>query len=239
MKKSLLTAVLAVGTCFSAMAQTADHFQSDALKPTANSLSTEFGLTGGILNSDFNLAEGGLLKFRYFLHEDLAFRLGLNLANTTERTKVFNPTNTENGSLIENQFAFQLNLGIEKHFAGTRNLSPYVGGDIIIANLMSREEGTEVDYHTNSYALGHSFKTNGPKQLAIGVRGVIGADFYVMKHVYIGAEAGLGFYYGSEADYSTVITTPAGTTTHDINGVSSDLILTPQMTAGVRIGFIF
>lgn len=239
MKKSLLTAALAVGTTVSAMAQTTDHFPSDALKPTANSFSTEFGLTGGIINSDFNLAEGGLLKFRYFLHEDLAFRLGFNISNYSDRNKVFNNNFTEHGSIVENHFNFQLNIGVEKHFTGTRNLSPYVGGDIVIGHFKSKVEGTDVEYLTESFAAGHGFKTTGPKDFSIGVRGVIGADFYVMKHVYIGAEAGLGLFYAKEGNYKTEVSTPNSNASYDIKGVESDLLLSPQMTAGVRIGFVF
>ncbi len=239
MKKSLLTAVVAVGTCFSAMAQTADHFESDALKPTSRNFTTEFGLTGGMLNSDFKLVDGGLLKFRYFLHDDLALRLGMNISHNAETTKYFNSGNTANGTLVESSFGMTLNLGIEKHLPGTRNLSPYVGGDLMIATSKDRVVGTEIDYSNDDFRTGYSFESKGPKSFGFGVRGIIGADFYVMKHVFIGVEAGLGFMYATEGDYEFTVTTPSNTNTTNIKGTKGAFEFSPHMTAGVRLGFVF
>lgn len=239
MKKSFLTAAVAVGTCFSAMAQTADHFESDALKPSSKHFSTEFALTGGMLDSDFKLIDGGLLKFRYFLHDDLALRLGMNITHNAETTKYYNSGNTANGTLVESSFGINLNLGIEKHFPGTRNLSPYIGGDLLIVGSKDRIDATEIDFSSDSYRSGYSYEGTGPKSFGFGVRGVIGADFYVMKHVFIGVEAGLGLVYASEGDYDFTVSTPNTSVTNTIKGEKGVFNFSPHMTAGVRLGFVF
>lgn len=240
MKKSILLLAIAAGAGFSTMAQTARHFDSDALKPTEGAVTTEIGLTGGLFNSDFKLADGGLLKFRYFVKEDLALRMGLNITHDGDLKKFHKSDNTAYGTIQNHDLHLGVNLGLEKHFTGTRNLSPYVGGDITFgANIIS-EIGTDVDYDLpGMYKAGYSYQSNGSNHLAFGIRGIVGADFYVMKHVYIGAELGLGLAFGWDLDQKIDINKPNTTRTHVMKATNAQLTTTPAISTGVRIGFVF
>lgn len=242
MKKSIILFALAATTGFASFAQeraTATYFESDQLKPTEGSFSTEFGLTGGFLNSDFTLNEGasGLMKFRYFVRKDMALRLGVNVGMGATTRKFYGAAAGEEGETTASQTAALLNLGIEKHFAGTRRLSPYVGGDILFG--INSRSNKAVDNDGTSYVKNVKITSTGPVDLGVGLRGVVGADFYVYKHVFIGAEAGLGFMYSYSGE--TKITTTYGNTTNvtTLKSAGSSYNLGMSMVTGVRIGFVF
>ena len=74
------------------------------------------------------------LRFRYFMSSDMAIRVGfgLNLAGTSSTTNTVAGGGTGNVELesTTSSFGLTLNPGIEKHFAQTDRLSPYVGAAI-------------------------------------------------------------------------------------------------------------
>ena len=87
MKKIILT----VATIFAFGVVNAQE-KSD-YKPSKGTVTTEVGLTGGLNNADFNL-NTGVLKFRYFLKDDLGLRLGFATnSNKTEDVDNTDPTN--------------------------------------------------------------------------------------------------------------------------------------------------
>jgi len=243
MKKTILLAALLAGT-FAAQAQhdndelpTSD-FVNKHLKAEKGMVTTEFGLVGGLLDTDLELGENGLLRFRYFLTNQLALRLGATIGVNSEVENVYGGvTQNQKGTLKFNNGNYMLNLGIEKHFAGTDRLSPYVGGDLMIGTTTYSEKGTDTD--GDIYVADFSYSQKGANIFVTGIRGVIGADYYFSKHVYLGAEAGLGFLYGKEG--KTKITVTDGTDTETITLKSSGSVtnFAPSMVTGVRIGFVF
>lgn len=244
-KHFILLAGLAAGA-FGAHAQsdhdgpvTATYFESDKLKPSAGNFSTEFGLIGGILNSELELTDGakGQLKFRYFLKDDLALRLGANIGFATDKVNIYGNDEDEVGTFTEKQSTVLINLGIEKHFAGTRRLSPYVGGDILIGTTQMRAESEDSD--GDFYDEGLNIEVKGPGTFSFGVRGVVGADFYIAKHVFIGAEAGLGFQINKAGKTEINIQDGNQTETITLESAGSTFDFGPSVITGIRIGFIF
>ena len=119
--------------------------------------------------------------------------------------------------LKESTTKIGLGFGVEKHFAGTDRLSPYVGGDLLVGfNSSKVEQG--------------SYEEKGPNGFRLGVRGVFGADYYFAKNLYLGVEAGLGIFY-----HNTGKTEINGTT---VNDGSNRFEITPSVVGGVRVGFI-
>jgi hypothetical protein len=238
MKKVFLVFGL-VATTFAAKAQVNDEFKS--FKPTKGSVTTELGLAGGLNNADFTLNEksSGLLRFRYFVKQDLAFRLGVNVSAHSDKSKVYGTgvdLNKE-GEKTERSTGLLLNLGIEKHFAGTPRLSPYVAGDLLLGVLgrSTKLENTDGQIFVNQF----SSKRTGPGTFSFGVRGVVGADYYIAKHVFIGAEAGLGLLNRVEGKTKTTTTIGNTTTTVETKSGGSDFDLNPSVITGIRIGFVF
>ncbi len=239
MKKTILLS-LATAATLTATAQKGprDNDGFTNLKPKACNVTAEFGLAGGIINSDFKLNEGnsGLLRGRYFLSNNLALRLGFNLTSNGTKENVYSGTGAL-GYVRENNTLFLVNLGIEHHFKGTHRLSPYVGGDILIGvNSFNRTlENTNGTTFVNNF----NQEVKGPNSLSFGIRGVFGADYYISKNLYLGAEAGLGFT-STTAGETTITTTIGGaTTTNNFKSTGTSFNFSPTVVTGVRIGFVF
>ena len=227
MKKMILAAALAVAAVGSLKAQHhpegqgPKHPQSclpltpscckgqSGLKASKGKVTTEFALSLKGSNPLLQLQDGsqvsgfgtGALRARYFLQDQLALRGGLGLGVTSEEVNSQKVSST----------LFDLGLGIEKHFSGTRRLSPYVGADLKLSLLKA---------DTNGGGL-HTGQRDGH---AVGLNLLLGADYYVLPKIYVGAEAGLGLHVGSiEARGQKTSFTNVAT----------------GMLGGLRIGFVF
>lgn len=233
MKKVLVLASLVLGSIVA-------HAQSE-FKPTKGDITTEFGLSGGVLNSNFNLNEAGnLLRFRYFAEEKTAIRLGFGLTSDNGTANAYGANNAQ-GEVKNNNTELLINLGVEKHFTGTERLSTYAGGDLLFgyaSQKISRSNATGII--TNPvYAANTASSVEGPNTVSFGLRGVVGADYYFAKKVYLGAEAGFGFLY-SKAGETTVSNTVGGNTTTVTNESAGNAFqLNPSVITGLRIGFVF
>lgn len=205
--------------------------QAQDFKPQAGSVTTDFGLYGGISDSELDLNEG-ILRFRYFAKENLAYRLGFGAGVYNNVDKVYG-ADGEEGSRTYTDNSLTINLGIEKHFAGTNRLSPYVGADLLFGT--SKETTKDENYLNGAYSATNNTEFKGPGDISFGLRGVIGADYYIAKHLFLGAEAGLGLTYTVEGKQKT-----------DINGVTTEyksagnsLNLGQGLVTAIRIGFVF
>lgn len=214
-------------------------------KPNKGDVTTEFGLWGGLGNSNLSLNDrdekginrGGLLRFRYFAKENLAFRVGINVTHEGETENVYGGTNQENkGTFKISNTAFLLNLGVEKHFSGTEKLSPYVGGDLLFQAGSSKEEWNNATQSGSRYDENNKGSLKGPGTIGFGARGVVGADYYFAKRVFLGAEAGLGFLY-SKLGKTTIKDNDDPTVT--LKSAGNEFELSPSVITGIRIGFVF
>lgn len=215
MKKLILSAFAVLFTLSIANAQ--------ALKPQQGSVTADFGLfQKGILNSSVEL-NNGFLKGRYFLKDDLALRGAFKLSSSSETD-----THIKNLTTKRSKSEFNLAVGLEKHFAGTDRLSPYVGFDLGIGSISAKTSRSYTD----------SSKNTVDKSAPIfGINGnlLFGADYYVAQHLYLGVEAGL-----SLSNYSE------GKSSHSSDGKTdysekqgSKLNLDTDLFAGFKLGFVF
>jgi len=218
--------------------------QAQDFKPAKGDVTTEFGLTGGINNTNFNLNDGaGLLRFRYFHKNDVAFRLGFNVGSNNETNKVYGTGANEGkeGSSTVKNTQFLINLGVEKHFAGTERLSPYVGADILFGTASNKTTFENATGPANApvYADATNIDVKAPSTTSIGLRGVIGADYYIAKRLFLGVEAGLGFAYETEGKGETTTTIGGTTTTVKTKSAGNNFNISPSVITGVRVGFAF
>lgn len=198
MKKLLLAGAIALTGLVSAQ----------EYKPEAGDVTAEFMVKGGIDNTSFDFANGGTMgaaiRGRYFKSENVAYRAAVYVGN--ESNSVNDSKTSKTG--------FDLAFGVEKHYNGTERLSPYIGAELYLglASESTKENGN---------------KASKPSQFGVGVRGVFGADYYFVKNVYLGAEAGLGI------GYKTV-----GEGDPKVQDSSNSFSVAP-FVAGVRLGFVF
>ncbi|OJV54396.1 MAG: hypothetical protein BGO31_09520 [Bacteroidetes bacterium 43-16] len=225
--------ILAIGALTMTVIANAQEFAS--FKPYEGNVTSEMGLTGGIFNSDIKLAEGALLRGRYFLTETSAIRVGLNVTSTGTKENFWKDSTTTKGVLNQRTSNVMINLGYEKHFKGTNRLSPYVGGDVLLGFGSQKEKGSETDGNTYFANYNYDVKTSN---FSWGVRGVVGADYYFAKNVYLGVEAGLGFINSVEG--KTKISTQIGSSSSntEIKSPGSSFDFNPSIVTGVRLGFV-
>lgn len=213
MKTKLALLALACGFTFAANAQSATD---ETLKPVAGNKTIEVGL-------DLNGGLSGELRLRKFSTSHLAYRFGTSISY--ERAKV-----TEDAIYARSN----LNIapGIEKHFAGTRRLSPYIGFAVPIGISTGhyKDETMEVK--------GAISPVGGPnKYFSIGLTGLAGINLYIIKNFYVGFEVGLGANYKKYNDAEVIFKEDASNN-HTIKGYH-DLNLQNFTQNGIRIGYAF
>ena len=224
-----MTVALAATALVSAQAQS-------ELKPLAGQVTTDFTLfASGIFDStnspvglESNLGlNAAALKGRYFLMDNLALRASLGMSNSNITKKVSDPLNEE----ITKSSGFTLGLGIEHHFGGTDRLSPYVGAELAIGSASGSKKTTTKDLTTT---------VKEAPRFVVGAGLLLGADYYIAPHVYLGVEAGLGLTSTSVGKSSTTTVLSNGTSTvNESKATSSYGGVATDVKAGFKIGFVF
>ncbi len=177
------------------------------------------------------------IKFRYFLNQNMAIRVGLNYASAS-----YEENFAENGdgsgalgTVTMKMSSFDFKAGIEYHFASTKRLSPYVALDIALGSGSMKDDGDNSDgsgYFLN-YTYSEEYKTS-----SFGTSLNAGMDFYIVKNLFVGAEFGFGMVWNTEKEgtYSWSIdgSSGSGTTPEHKNsamGIGS--------FGGIRLGWRF
>lgn len=179
----------------------------------------------------------------------MALRLNLGITTSSSSSDYAeNSTDTaEIGTLDRSSSTFKIGVGIEKHFAGTTRLSPYVGAAISFSTSSNSADETNVaqDPFTlqYGYAQGVTTTVDGPSSTTFGIGILAGADYYFVDHIYLGIEGGLGFSTTSDGERTstTVVAQPGvpTTTTTSITRGGSESGIGHNYNAGLRLGFVF
>jgi hypothetical protein len=220
-------------------------------KPHQGTVTAEFGLSGGLLNTNVNLNNNaGLLRFRYFLNDDLAVRIGFSVNSKTNTDNYYGgPGNSQTGSRVRKNSGTTFNLGVEKHLTGTERLSTYIGADFLVSINAASEKWE--NSNGTAYVAGQSREIKGFNTVAggtsastgLGLRLVAGGEYYIVKNVYLGAELGFGFVsskFKDITDKTTVLVgTTSTTTANDRKSPGKGFEISPSIVTGVRIGFQF
>lgn len=222
----------------------------DSLKFSPNSWTTEVNINffdGEIsLNNSLNQ-----FKVRKFKNNGLAYRVAIGVRDINQNSKTkeeygYSPIDYE---LKMNSFEFNLSFGIEKHFKGTKRLSPYLGWELSASYKSSSQttsqngaetkiKGCWLSYEYYDYSSGYYIRTIYSERgyTAFGINIVSGMDYYVSKNLYVGFEFMFGFNYKVYQKIS--IDTP------DVNSDEADLESAefnfgPNIINGFRIGYVF
>lgn len=205
---------------------------------TSNVNAQDFKPAGGEKNIEVNFSPlGGSpisinnLRLRYFTSSDMAIRVGFSVSTSSNTDITLGGAN--NDIEIEDkssEFGLTINPGIEKHFAGTDRLSPYVGAELNFTLTSS----TDLDQELNTAGTGTDEVETTNGSTTFGLNLLIGTDWYFSKHIYMGTEVGFGFASTSNADTET---SGGGTTVTTPNGSSFNL--GPNFNSAIRLGFLF
>lgn len=218
-KKMITAAALCLTFGFAASAQGV----SSDVKPAAGEVTGEVQLN---LTSGSTVGLGlNQLRGRYFLSPDMAVRTSLTLDVQTE---------SGDDDFSRSATLIVLSPGIEKHFAGTDRLSPYVGAEITFAKQFASQEDEDVEIEGAWFNGGSSFSNRN--YFGFGLGAVAGADYYFAKHVYLGVEFGFGLQYQTEGDIEINPSSGSSTT---IEGEGSGFRIRPSVNSGLRLGFVF
>jgi hypothetical protein len=234
--------------------------QTKGYKPTTGTVTAEFGVTGGLFSTSVGLNNNaGLLRFRYFLQDDLAVRIGFGV-NSNSRTKNFYapaglPISGLQGTLVSKSGGVTLNIGAEKHFKGSDRLSTYAGADLLITsnNVSEKRENTSEAGDAFQQGFGGELKGSNSQGDAassgFGFRFIAGAEYYIVKNVYLGAEFGFGYQSlknkvitgqsTSSVVNAAFVITSSTTTPIDIKSPGRSSTTSPTVITGVRVGFQF
>ncbi len=213
-----------------------------AQKPTGGTVTAEVGLQGAINNIAISPIRGA--RLRYFLGDNLAARLSLNLQSQSQTDRVFeNPDGTGGvGEKKETFFLFGFRPGVEYHFAGGEKLSTFAGAQLIL-------DITSAKTTRNNYGVGGRYSPNftetvdgqsnlGAKGTTFGLGLYSGFDWYFTEKVYLGIEWGLDFTSTSYSDVTTTTST-GGTTTIQKTAGSKAGGLAVSTVSVLRLGYQF
>ena len=245
MKKILLTFVGLV-SCSIIYAQEVDNF-----KPIQGNVTAELNVNpfnGQIsLNNTINQLRG-----RYFVKNDIALRvgLGLNMVDTVGTTGDPYGTNSNYRSMTFKSNAYDLSIGVEKHFNGTKRLSPFVGIEVSYGNKNSKytekTSNYELEVENGWYEQYIEFNNGGWSRTRMvqlgykrfGVAAIAGFDFYISKNFYFGYEFNLAY---NSTDYKEPKITSSGSYTQSNNEITdnSSSNFGAKLSNGIRLGFAF
>jgi hypothetical protein len=232
MKKFILSASL-LAMSFVAWAQ-------DDFKPMQGDVTAEFSYGGLFNSSQLGLNSGGL-RFRYFLADELAARIGFNVSSNSTTNNILNYSNNQvvvDGFAKESRSTVDLNLGAEKHLSGTDRLATYVGADLRVrfANEKMHWQNTE-----NGSTYRKDVEVTGKQgSTGFGLRVVGGAEYYFIEKVYLGGEFGWGFLASRKGDAKATYKNGVSTsTTVPASNEAKEFNLSPSVIGSVRLGFRF
>lgn len=248
MKKMLLTVALAMATLYTS----AQESENSDFKPTKGSFATELNFNPFRGNLSFSNVLNQI-KGRYFLSPQLALRLGLNVNTLDSAQNYGNPYGTQASFSSDDRksTSFGLNIGVEKHFKGTKRLSPYIGADLFWGTKSAKQEMSnnastttikngwlEVAYYQSGTGYYTTSRIVEAAYTRFGLTVVAGFDFYMAKNFFLGYEFNLGY---SKTDYKSPEVTITGQNTSIPNYYSNNSTgkFGTSLVNGIRIGYIF
>ncbi|QHL88514.1 outer membrane beta-barrel protein [Nibribacter ruber] len=220
LKKSFFACAFSLIAAFSASAQdvtvTSASTAGGGIKPTTGEITGEVQLS----LTDGSTVGLNQLRGRYFLSPSTALRLSFAL-------DAYNDTNddeTRSTTLVS------LSPGIEKHFAGTDRLSPYIGAELRLSKFFA-------SYEDDNFEVEGGWGTGTNRNyFGLGLGAVAGADYYFAKHVYLGVEFGYGLTYRT---YGEVEINPKNGASFTVDDDQNSLTLGSSVNGGLRLGFVF
>ncbi len=225
MKKQIITYLIAVVSIWQLNAQTN--------KPVDEKHSIEANVNLQIGDAPISLTAPAI-KYRYFLKPNLALRTELAATLFQNSSLIYNNAFDDFAKIDQSSWSLNLGIGAEHHFKGTEKLSPYVGMVVQMQTGGASQEGSNT-FNGFSYSQGDQYSNYISGVFGIGTAIVMGADYYFLKNVFIGAEISYGYgrlFNGYQQVWSTRtnVTTETQLATFGSLGLGN---------SGIRLGMRF
>ena len=228
MKKIVLSALVAAfSLCANAQyeSKAGDIALEVGFNPFSNSFNT-IKLNGGSINA------------RYFINDNTAARvnLGFGYEGTSDNLYSTNPNGDEvKTECSKHAGSFSLDLGIENHFANAGRLDLYAGGQLGIATTFGGGKFGNTEVSGAAISSGWSTGSIDPCATTFSLKAFTGANFFVYKKLYVGAEFGVSFSNKSYKDYEVTIDSRTTKKKNDLSKTSFDFFAEPAL----HLGWVF
>lgn len=227
----------------------------DSLKIESNKWSTELNVNP--FNGDLSLNNSiNQIKLRYFYADKYALRLAfaLNYNQDNVNADYIYGTNPYDMSDRRKSFSLGINIGTERHFRGSKRLSPYIGWEIGVGYKATsqniKNDDVEVDikgawiesvrYTSPQGGYYYSETMTERGYFNVGANMVAGFDFYIYKNLYLGYELTFGLNYKSYRDIEVEYTgTPTPTNNNYPERDDESWAIGPHLLNGIRLGYSF
>lgn len=250
--KRILFAVLMMMLSNLTFAKFSSLSDTTSFKPTKGTLTTELNFNPFKGNLSLNNALNQI-KARYFVADDVALRLGFGIDLIDSAVNYGNPYGTQSyfNSSDRKRTGVDINIGIEKHFPGTKRLSPYVGIDLSWGKRSSKQHISTSAYEMNIkngwmdivYIANGSYNYSSTQIVQnaytrFGAYAFAGFDFYLAKNLFLGYEFNLGYL---KTDYKTPDVTVTGQNPNIGTYVSNNSTKSFKSSVinGIRLGYSF
>jgi hypothetical protein len=209
MKKLLATSVFVL---FVFVGFSQDSLKTLSYKPKAKSFTAEVNFNP-FSSSPISI---NYLRFRTFVNERQAFRFGVSIGLRNQKAIE---------KVTQSSFEISLRPGYEWHFDVTIKSSSFSD---------DRDPGTRGVIKSVSGA----WDPNGTERgfTRLGANFLMGADYYIVKRLYLGLEIGYGFQLVNSSDISV---TPVSGTPPQPNKGGSTFQLGSNFNSSLRLGFVF
>lgn len=185
MKTNPLTLVLVVMTLFSIQTKAQTN------KPETEKHSLEVNLNFQVGSAPITL-DAPSIKYRYFLNPNLALRTEIAASIFETSSYIYNNTMDDYATINQSSWNVNWGIGAEHHFNGTDKLSPYLGLVAEIQTGGSSQEGSNT-YNGFVYSQGDTYSNYISGSFGWGAGAVFGADYYLLKNIFVGAEVTFGY----------------------------------------------
>ena len=206
----------------------------DSPKPQKGDWSTEatFYAQTGSNSLRFGISD---IKIRKFIASNTVARVRFIASQNNETTIIANSTANMERSITE--AAFAIAPGFEKHIGTYKKLSPYWGAEVLYG-INTYEYNLTNSTNGQSFSNGGNFNTKTTGAYTIGANLLVGADFYLTKGIFIGAEFGYGFQYQNYGE-STATSFDGTSTVIRTLPMGSRKGLNLFANPGIRLGIAF
>jgi hypothetical protein len=252
--------ILSIILLFALAANGQENEQNATIRPGKGNVSFELDFLP--FSSDGPIRMNAL-RGRYFISDRMAVNVNFSFDNRKIHNET--PSSYGTGSLFDSEEAkftvFGLGAGLEYHLLNATRVSPYVGLNVAYELKNSHYESvvntyagfpttgytelkTEIENAWSEYSMigydqyGNPVYSYGVSQRgynSLKVNAVLGADVYIIKHLYMGVELGLGV---SSIKYKEVVIKKDGNFDHKYPE-ATDFDFGLNFNNAIRLGFWF
>jgi hypothetical protein len=171
-------------------------------------------------------------RMRKFTTDQTAIRLSTYIGG--KRTPSVIPANEVDLKNVSSNFDVTLRPGLEKHFDGTKKLSPYIGTELFIG-VGQMNQSTQSIWETDEIMT----TKNANRSSKTGLNFICGTDYYFSDKIYLGVEMGFGFLREGRGLNAVKYKNPQDPTMTDTKtkGNSTSLNWGPNYQGTIRLGF--